>query len=140
MHSKNYSLVRLHQECELNYRRLLRLNKQDLGVGDYFCVENNLYKLDLNVINATRFTATLSVAIEITSPKWLPNIELKVRVYQDARMAEVIEWCSDRIIPWDLVESKGQQSRDEKWQWNLFLGELLLQCLTQTTFETQSSQ
>ena len=138
MHSKNYSLARLHQECELNYRRLLRLNKQNLGVGDYFCVESNLYKLDLNIVNATRFTTTLSVSIDIASPKWLPNIDLKVRVYQDARMAEVIEWCSDSTIPWDLVERKGQQSRDEKWQWNIFLGELLWQCLTQTALQAQS--
>jgi len=138
MHSKNYSLARLHQECELNYRRLLRLNKQNLGVGDYFCVESNLYKLDLNVVNATRFTTTLSVSIDIASPKWLPNIDLKVRAYQDARMAEVIEWCSDSTIPWDLVERKGQQSRDEKWQWNIFLGELLWQCLTQTALQAQS--
>ena len=44
-------------------------------------------------------------------------------------MAEVIEWCSDRTIPWALVERKGPQSRDEKWQWNIFLGELLYQAL-----------
>ena len=48
-----------------------------------------------------------------------------MRVYNDARMAEVIEWCSDRTIPWLLCESSGMQARDEKWQWNMFLSELL---------------
>ena len=61
--------------------------------------------------------------------QWLPSIEMKVRIYRDARMAEVIEWCSDSCIPWALVERKGPQSRDEKWQWNVFLGELLYQAL-----------
>jgi uncharacterized protein YqiB (DUF1249 family) len=40
-------------------------------------------------------------------------------------MAEVVEWCSDRTIPWALVEKNGMQARDEKWQWNMFLSELL---------------
>jgi uncharacterized protein YqiB (DUF1249 family) len=65
----------------------------------------------------------------LTVPKWLPSIELKARIYRDAKMAEVIEWCSDSTIPWALVERKGPQSRDEKWQWNIFLGELLYQAL-----------
>ena len=37
-----------------------------------------------------------------------------------------IEWCTDRTIPWDLSEEKGMQARDEKWQWNIFLSELLI--------------
>jgi hypothetical protein len=41
-------------------------------------------------------------------------------------MAEVVEWCSDRTIPWALSENKGMQSRDEKLQWNMFLSELLV--------------
>ena len=40
-------------------------------------------------------------------------------------MAEVIEWCSDRTIPWALTEAVGRQATDEKWQWNIFLGEVL---------------
>jgi uncharacterized protein YqiB (DUF1249 family) len=44
-------------------------------------------------------------------------------------MFEVIEWCSDNTIPWVLSESKGMQARDEKWQWNLFLSELLTHSL-----------
>jgi uncharacterized protein YqiB (DUF1249 family) len=138
MQSKNYSLACLHRECELNYRRLMRLNTESLGLGNYFCIQNNLYKLEFNVVDTAKFTTTLFVAIAVVNPKWLPNIELKVRVYQDAKMAEVIEWCSDSTIPWDLVERKGQQSRDEKWQWNSFLGELLWQCLTQTALEAES--
>jgi len=41
-------------------------------------------------------------------------------------MLEVIEWCTDRTIPWTLVEQKPNQARDEKWQWNIFLSELLI--------------
>ncbi|MDG2144997.1 MAG: DUF1249 domain-containing protein, partial [Porticoccaceae bacterium] len=57
---------------------------------------------------------------------WMPQIEIKARVYRDAKMLEVIEWCTDRTIPWDLSEEKVMQARDEKWQWNIFLSELLI--------------
>ncbi|MGB0668873.1 MAG: DUF1249 domain-containing protein, partial [Porticoccaceae bacterium] len=73
----------------------------------------------------TRYTSTLLITADRAGPRWLPKIEIKVRVYRDARMAEVIEWCDDRTIPWVLSETKGMQARDEKWQWNIFLSELL---------------
>jgi hypothetical protein len=56
----------------------------------------------------------------------VPQIEIKARAYRDAKMLEVIEWCTDRTIPWALAEQKPNQARDEKWQWNIFLSELLI--------------
>lgn len=90
------------------------------------------------VTEVTKFTTTVSVNMENAAPQWVPEIDLKVRAYHDAKMAEVIEWCSDRTIPWALVEQSGLQSRDEKWQWNIFLSELLSQRLKHSLLETQS--
>ena len=130
MQRQNFSLACLHRECELNYSRFARLIEDDLYLGSSFQVENAYQsKIDFEVIDLAKFTTTLLVKIQSNSPKWLPSIELKARIYRDAKMAEVIEWCSDRTIPWALVERKGPQSRDEKWQWNIFLGELLYQAL-----------
>jgi uncharacterized protein YqiB (DUF1249 family) len=36
-----------------------------------------------------------------------------------------VEWCSDRTIPWELAEKSSMQAPDEKWQWNMFLSDLL---------------
>jgi uncharacterized protein YqiB (DUF1249 family) len=130
MQRQNFSLACLHRECELNYSRFACLIEDDLYLGSSFQVENAYQsKIDFEVIDLAKFTTTLLVKIQSNSPKWLPSIELKARIYRDAKMAEVIEWCSDRTIPWALVERKGPQSRDEKWQWNIFLGELLYQAL-----------
>ena len=130
MQRQNFSLACLHRECELNYSRLERLTKGNLAVGSRFNVVNGQKSvLDFKVIELAKFTTTLLIKIESNRPKWLPSIELKARIYRDAKMAEVIEWCSDSTIPWALVERKGPQSRDEKWQWNIFLGELLYQAL-----------
>ena len=130
MERQNFSLACLHRECELNYDRFARLTEGDLCQGDRFQIQNaRQSKINFEVIELAKFTTTLNVKIESNSPKWLPSIELKARIYRDAKMAEVIEWCSDDTIPWALVERKGPQSRDEKWQWNIFLGELLYQAL-----------
>lgn len=79
----------------------------------------------LRVIEVTKYTYLLNIVADGSRPEWLPEIDIKVRVYQDAKMAEVVEWCSDRTIPWALCETSGMQARDEKWQWNMFLSDLL---------------
>lgn len=132
-------LASLHRECELNYGRIMRLIDCCEQLDTQYsipCYQHSVAQF--KVIEVTKFTSTLSVFLEKAGPQWLPNISLKVRIYRDARMAEVIEWCSDRTIPWALVEKKGLQSRDEKWQWNLFFSELLSQALSLRALEAQS--
>jgi|GEM_PF-98901 len=139
MQRQKLNLASLHRECELNYGRLIRLIAGNCDLGSCFCIQSNHYpNIEFKVIEVTKFTATLALAVAGVGPKWLPSIDLKVRIYRDAKMAEVIEWCSDGTIPWDLVERKGLQSRDEKWQWNLFLGELLWQGLSHRALQAQS--
>lgn len=130
MQRQNLSLACLHKECELNFSRITRLVGVHPDLGSSFCVaKNSQSQIQCEVIDSARFTTTLAIKIIAETPQWLPSIEMKVRIYRDARMAEVIEWCSDSCIPWALVERKGPQSGDEKWQWNVFLGELLYQAL-----------
>ncbi len=108
--------------------RLLRLIPNPVEVGTSIRVDfadgPNSGML-LTVVEVTKYTYLLTIVADGSRPRWLPEIEVKVRVYNDARMAEVIEWCSDRTIPWLLCENSGMQARDEKWQWNSFLSELL---------------
>ena len=135
---QQHDLAGLHEECELNYRRLHRIMPDSLSLGATLALgygssnedtsgDQNSRRsgIQLQVIEVTKYTSTLLVTAERAGPLWLPEIEVKVRVYRDAQMAEVIEWCTDRTIPWALTETKGMQARDEKWQWNLFLSELL---------------
>jgi len=125
---RNLDLMRLHEECERNYQRL-QLAMPDsriLGASTRLHYRDQPQSgMRVEIIEVTKYTSTLLIVADNTGPEWLPEIEIKVRVYRDARMAEVIEWCSDRTIPWALSEQKGMQARDEKWQWNMFLSELL---------------
>ena len=121
-------LTELHDECERNYRRLQKTAIDSTQLGSKVLLHSQdlpTSGLSIEVIEVAKYTSTLNIITEQVGPYWMPKIEVKVRSYRDAKMAEVIEWCSDRTIPWALTETVGRQAIDEKWQWNLFLSELL---------------
>jgi len=125
-------LSRLHNECERNFWRLEKIPMDTLALGALLQIQfKGLVAgvVKFEVIEVTRYTSTLEIVADGRGFDWLPDISLKARSYRDAQMFEVIEWCSDNTIPWVLSESKGMQARDEKWQWNLFLSELLTHSL-----------
>ena len=129
MGRQKLDLTRLHDECEHNYRRLLKvpLNAMVLGASVQLSSRRTTNAgLHIEVTEVTKYTSTLTITADRAGPDWVPQIEIKARVYRDAKMLEVIEWCTDRTIPWALVEQKPNQARDEKWQWNIFLSELLI--------------
>jgi|TARA_B110000908_G_scaffold154075_1_gene191101 uncharacterized protein YqiB (DUF1249 family) len=130
---QRHNLQRLHGECELNYVRLLRLMPGPPKLGQSIGVDftQDLKSgMSIRVDEVTRYTHLLSIVAEGIRPEWLPEIQIKVRIYHDAKMAEVVEWCSDRTIPWELAEKSSMQAPDEKWQWNMFLSDLLAHCLS----------
>ena len=136
------NLALLHEECELNYRRLHRVmpRTDEVGYSASLFDEKVLSgSVKLSVHEVTRYTSLVHIVATHSGADWLKNIELKVRVYHDAKMAEVVEWCGDRTIPWTLSESSGMQSRDEKWQWNFFLSELLSHGLGRRRVRTKAS-
>ena len=125
---QRHNLERLHSECELNYVRLLRLMPGTAKLEHSIRVDfTHGYDsgMQVTVEEITRYTHLLSIVADGVRPDWLPEIQMKVRIYHDARMAEVVEWCSDRTIPWELSEKSSMQAPDEKWQWNMFLSDLL---------------
>ncbi len=129
LRKQRLDLSRLHDECERNYQRLQKVSLDSAKMGSLahlnFPQKPNA-GLSIEVIEVSRYTSTLNIKADQAGPQWMPQIEIKARVYRDAKMLEVIEWCTDRTIPWDLSEEKGMQARDEKWQWNIFLSELLI--------------
>jgi uncharacterized protein len=127
-------LVELQAACEANYVRLMQLlpamregaepRRVALSHGD-----QQFGVLALDVLETSPYTSTLSVRQEHSLP-WLPVPQMEVRVYHDARMAEVIGAQSARrfhgVYPYP---NASMHQPDEKTQLNLFLGEWLSHCL-----------
>ena len=127
-------LIELQAACEANYARLMRLlpsmreattlRRVALSQG-----ERQLAVLALEVVERCPYTTTVQVRQESVSP-WLPLTQLEVRVYHDARMAEVTAVQRARrflgVYPYPNL---AMYQPDEKAQLNVFLGEWLSHCL-----------
>jgi uncharacterized protein YqiB (DUF1249 family) len=130
-------------ECEANYARLARLlpdcelHSRTFGLGHA--------EMSIAVVERCPYTTTL----EITQRPQLATAQtliakvaacLTVRVYHDARLAEVVEFASRRRVqPRYDYPNPGMHQPDEKSQWNRFLGEWLSHCL-QHGFDLRESQ
>lgn len=127
-------LLELQSACEANYVRLMRLlpdmrqqpdtRRIAMSQGDRL-----LGVLVLTVVESCPYTTTVQVRQEDCLP-WLPVPKMDVRVYHDARMAEVIGAEHARRFRGIYSYPNAQMHQpDEKNQLNLFLGEWLGHCL-----------
>ena len=126
-------LDRLMREYERNFERLRFLvpDLRELS-GNTVSRAEAVPDLHLQVIDQSAYTTTMvmTYALEIDGTQ-TPEPEVQVRVYHDARMAEVLAvrepgpsgrsgWCSLR-----------HSAMSRKWRFNRFLGKWLAYCLQQ---------
>ncbi len=127
-------LVELQTTCTANYARLMRLlpdMRERLGTRRVALSQGEqlLGVLALEVLEACPYTTTVHLRQEHSLP-WLPVPPLQVRVYHDARMAEVIGADNARRFRTTYVyPNTAMHQPDEKAQLNQFLGEWLGHCL-----------
>ncbi len=124
--------------CDANYLRLCKL-LPDLDSRDerVFAISGKAgsHRVAIRVLERTRYTTTVLVVHDEDDNAGMSHLtapELSVRLYHDARMAEVIAWQRHRYMKarYEYPNRQMYQS-DEKAQFNLFLGEWLNHCLEQ---------
>ena len=132
------NLKGFHALCDGNYLRMLKLlpDCDTENLCYEFGAANHL-RYKIQIVEASRYTTTLDVAqLDGTLPQWLKPC-MKVRLYHDARMAEVLS-CQNisAIAPsYDYPNQKMHQ-RNEKELVNHFLAEWLVFCLEQKVSST----
>jgi len=130
-------------QCEANYWRLVRLlpdrNKREqwqLGLtGQSGQSEAASWHTRISVVERSRYTTTLRLERADSQPlpgDWLRAPCLTLRLYEDARLAEVLAWEGHRHLqPRYDYPNPAMYQQDEKAQMNRFLGEWLALCLEQ---------
>ena len=118
--------------CDANYLRLARLLPQ-LERADRHVLRgpsSGAPQATLKVVERARYTSVVAV-VQRSPATGVAGARLKVRLYHDARCAEVIEFQGQRLFEaeYDYPNPKMRQP-DEKAQVNRFLRELLDACLT----------
>lgn len=118
-------------ECETNYRRLCRLLPEQRDFMRYRVALPGEQSLLISFTVAERCRYTTIITIRQSGiGGWLAESHFEVRLYHDARMAEVFAFQKrGRVYPvYDYPNEKMHQ-KDEKFQQQRFLSECLLNCL-----------
>jgi len=127
--SYKLDITDLHAVCEANYARFIRLfpdyetcNTREFTIGQA--------RVQLDVAERCRYTTIFRVLQQGSDSHWLGGLKLEVRVYHDARMAEVGMFQSHRRIGGRYQYPNDRMyQQDEKCQQNQFLAEWLEHCL-----------
>ena len=122
-------LTKLHSTCEANYARFIRLfpdyevsNKKEFKVGRA--------RVLLEVVERCRYTTIFKVLQQGSDSKWVGGINVEVRLYHDANMAEVGMFQSQRRVEGRYkYPNQRMYQQDEKCQQNGFLADWLEHCL-----------
>jgi uncharacterized protein YqiB (DUF1249 family) len=119
--------------CEENFQRLQRLlpltQRDDHWQFGIDAPGQLSGRIELSVIERSRFTTTLSIT-QYGLLTWLGAHQLVVRMYHDARVAEVIACKKGRQLrEYYNYPNCNMFHEDEKVQLNRYLGEWLSHCL-----------
>jgi uncharacterized protein YqiB (DUF1249 family) len=123
-------------ECEANYIRLTKLVARSTENEIRFMVTraNQQWLHLLKVTERSPYTTTLELSRTAVghSSHWLSMPKLTLRMYHDAKLAEVLAWEGHkRLRPRYDYPNQSMYQSDEKYQLNRFLGEWLNLCLEQ---------
>lgn len=121
-------------ECETNYARLNKL-LVDRSQNEFRLIVargGQQWLHMLKVLERSPYTTTLELSrasIGVSS-EWLAMPKLTLRMYHDAKLAEVLAWEGHkRLRPRYEYPNRSMYQSDEKYQLNRFLGEWLNLCL-----------
>lgn len=123
-----------HADCDANYLRLSKL-LPELASRECWRYQMPHGALELFVRERSRYTTEVHLRAEagVDERHWLAPPEITVRLYHDARMAEVVAVDGRGPIGDKGVHSTypnpRMQRADERQQANRFLGEWLGHCL-----------
>ena len=124
-------LIDLHSLCEANYIRLLRLFA-DYEQCNERCIVVGAARVMLTVTERCRYTTNLRLQHVSPLASQLSGIELDMRLYHDARMAEVVGFQSHTHVQGRYrYPNNHMYARDEKRQQNGYVADLLAFCLAE---------
>ena len=119
-------------ECDANYLRVMKLFpklRERTASAFAVCLNGRRAQVSVEVAERSRYTTVIRLHQSPEAP-WGANPAFRVRLYHDARCAEVIEYqCAKHFNAVYPYPNAGMRQRDEKAQVNRLLGEFLAFCL-----------
>lgn len=124
-----HNATRLH---ETNFTKLQLVIPGIRDIAGPICLQgDDESRLSLEILEKSRYTTTFSLRLRLhQAHRWLPVLQMKVRTYHDARVAEVLAFEDHHHLQARYeYPNPRMYHRDEKRQLNHFLGDWLDHCL-----------
>ena len=128
-----YSVAQTVGLYEVNYERLINLFPRLRDTeGSCVLMVDSGNRIRLDIIENNRYTKIIQLAHDIeTESKWVSQPTMRLRVYHDAKVVEVIAYQQQyRFKSRYNYPNEKMLCRHEKRIVNLFLGEWLEHCLS----------
>ena len=112
--------------CGRNYFHILKWLPMETHQGDTWLVEDKMGCLSVRLIENTNYTQLIEISRGVGKSDYIHAPCVSVRVYHDAKLAEVLTSRQiSQLSPVYDYPNIRMYHRDEKYQVNAFLEELL---------------
>ncbi|ASJ95564.1 MULTISPECIES: DUF1249 domain-containing protein [Shewanella] len=113
--------------CSRNYFNILRWLPANCEQGECWQVEGDFGCLEVRLLENTQYTQLVEISRTLDMVQYVDTPKVVVRVYHDAKLAEVLTSRQIyRLRPVYDYPNIRMYHRDEKYQVNAFLEELLM--------------
>ncbi len=116
-------------ERNYHYFQLIFPTIPDMDIGASLLFQDSLKQLRIQCLEISRYTTLLDLQLDFTLCPQVPSLEMKVRLYHDARVADVIAHQDISRLVAPLFAESGDIPENHKKQANLLLHELLSGCI-----------
>jgi len=118
---------------EANYRKAMQVLPflRSMHVDARIWIRTPVHHVEITILEVTRYTTAFAFSINYSANhNWLPQINISVRCYHDASVAEVISFQHHKYFHSRYAyPNPHMHQKNEKQQINRFLGEWLNYCL-----------
>ncbi len=112
--------------CGRNYYHILRWLPNGAKQGSHWKIEGDHGSLEARLLENTKYTQLIDISREVGKTNLVDTPKVIVRVYHDAKLAEVLTSRQiSQLSPVYDYPNIRMHHRDEKYQVNAFLEELL---------------
>lgn len=96
---------------------------------------DELKQVKIKCLEVSRYTTLISLVLSFTQCPQIPSVEMSVRLYHDAEVADVISYQNITRLIAPYFSTEKETDKDHKQQANILLYELLSGCAKNRSFE-----
>jgi len=121
---------------ERNYTYLREIFPEIIELdSDALIYRDNLKSVKIHCLEVSRYTTLISLSLIFTQCPTIPPVEMTIRLYHDAEVADVISYQNITRLVAPYFSNEKETHQNHKRQANILLYELLSGCLKKRLME-----